>query len=390
MRLNFTYPVIASARTSRSDRIRKAVGTAEASFEVMEFDKAAIEPAFDIGGHSPIVSMGDRLWRKSPLNVNHLSRSIEHLATVTENDVRLIDSEFQDALGQIAAEDRNLLIPKPPLGFSTYLTNKDAMNFLASAGQVARRNVTHLDEADVAAWRARMELFLSHFAVVDGVTYERCHEPLLVVDTGRVKLVDASFYQHQINRVLFDNNGWIQFPEAGLRSDVHLFPADADDEVVRFSEHVIGGDAIVNWFTIDCHGKCSSPATIMELETCRFVMMHAAYFKAADARFHKRVGNIEHGRALNPNGSEFGRWARAVTRAAETVTRHLTDSPCYEEVLQAFDELIPAASRADKQFETHGDRQVWERIEMNTEHLRSRLDDLPIALPVAKNHNPGH
>jgi hypothetical protein len=356
---------------------------------VTEFEKAAVDPAFDIHGQTPIVSMGNRLWRKSPLNVNHLSRSIEHLASVTENDVRLIDNEFREALGQFAAEDRSMIIPKTPVGFSTYLTIMDAMDFLASAGQITRRNITHLDEADVASWRTRMEGFLEHFAVVDGVTYERCHEPLLVVDSGRIKLSDASLYQHPINQVLFGKNGWIQIPEAGLRSDTHLFPADADDEVVRFSEQVNGGEAVVNWFTIDCHGKCSSAAAIMELETCRFVMMHAAYFKAADARLHKRVGNIAHARELNPSYSEFGRWALAVTHAAETVTRHLTDTPCYDEVLQAFNDLIPAASRADKQFETPYDRHVWDRMQVNTEHLRSRLDDLPITLPVAKNHSPG-
>jgi hypothetical protein len=389
MRLTFSYPVIATAKTSRSDRIRKAVGTAEASIEVTEFDKGAVEPAFAIGGHSPIVSMGDRLWRKSPLSINHLSRSIEHLSTVMENDVRLIDTEFHGALAQIAEADRSLITPKAPFGFSTFFTNKAAIEFLVSAGQINRRNITKLDEADVEAWRARMVAFLEHFAVVDGVTYERCHEPLLVVDSGRVKLSDASVYRRHINQVLFDKNGWIELPQDGLRSDIHLFPADADEEVVRFSEQVNAGEAIVNWFTIDCHGKSSSPAAIMELETCRFVMMHAAYFKAADTRLHKRVGNIEHGRALNPKNSEFGCWARAVTRAAKTVTRHLTDSPCYEEVLQALEELIPAAARADKQFETPGDRHVWERIEVNTEHHRSRLDVLPIALPVAKNHSHG-
>lgn len=389
MLLNFTHPVIASARTFRSEELKQAIGTAETTIEVAEFDPSEVEPAFEISGKQPIVSMGDRLWRKSSLNVNLLSRSLSHLGRISDDEIALIDNDFHKELMELWMTNKTLVVPRPQSGFLA--SYQETMEFLEKAGPISNRakgKLTFLAEADVDIWRNRMRSFIESYAVVDNVTYERCHEPLMVVVAGRIMLQDTSIYRRYINRAAFTEEGWLDFPERGLRSDVHAFPADAEDDVMRFSEQVNGGEADATWFSIDCHGKCSSPTAIVELETCRFAMMHTRYFSTVDRRFRTRFGEAATAKELNLDESEFGTYASAAKRAAEAVTRHLIEVPCYDEVSEAFDQLVVVASGADKHFETEGDRNVWSSLRANTELMRSRLDDLPISLAVTRNHSP--
>jgi hypothetical protein len=389
MLLTFTYPVIASARTPRSETIKKVVGTGETPIEIAEFDASEVEPAFDIHGKPPIVSIRGRLWRKSELDVNLLSRSLSHLAQVPQAEIALIDTDFQMALMELSAGNRNLVVPKPPSSFSSsYLGNAESMEFLEKAGPLAQRKLNSLDEGDVDIWRARMTALLDNYAVVGGVTYQRCHEPLMIVDAGQIKLDDSSIFQRHINRIAFTEEHWVKFPDQGIRSHVHAFPADAEDEVMQFSGQLNGGDALATWFSIDCHGKCSSLGTVLEQETCRFTMMHALYFSEVDRKFRARFGNLTRAVELDRDGSDFGTYARAATRAAEAVRRHQTVTPCPDDVTEAFENLVAVASSADKLFQTAGDRHVWDKLRTNTDHMRSRFDDLPISLSVARNHAP--
>lgn len=388
MLINFTHPVIASARTLRSEEVKRVIGTAETEVEVAEFDPSEVEPAFEIPGKQPIVSMGDRLWCKSSVNLNLLSKSLSQLSKISENEIALIDNAFHKELGGLWSTNRALLVPRPPSGFDA--AYGESMEFLDAAGPISAREkrLAFLDESDVDIWRSRMRSFIDSYAVVDGVTYERCHEPLMVVVAGRIVLSESSIYRRFINQTALTPEGWIDFPDHGLLSYSHAFPADAEDEVVRFSEQVNGGEADVTWFLIDCHGKCSSVNTILELETCRFAMMHARYFSVVERKFRTRFGAAATEAELNSGGSDFASYARAARRAAEAATRHLTETPCHDEVSDAFDDLVAVASRADKFFETDGDRNVWNSLSVNTEHMRSRMDDLPISLSVTRNHGP--
>ncbi|MDW9481916.1 hypothetical protein GOB57_25025 [Sinorhizobium meliloti] len=388
MLLTFTHPVIADARTLRSTEPRKVVGTVETTIDIAEFEVSDIEPAFEVNGKTPIVAMGGRLWRKSELGVGLLSNSFDHLSKIPEEEIAMIDSDFHMALMHLAAEDRQQIVPKPPASFSTaYLGNREAMEFLGKAGPITERKLASIDEVDVDLWRSKMRGFLENYAIVEGVTYERCHEPLMVVDGGRIMLDDSSIYRRFVNRTALTQEGWIQFPDRSLRSDVHVFPADAEHEVMQFSADVNAGEAVATWFNVDCHGKCTPLSNILERETCRFAMMHAKFFSEVDRRFRRRFGDAARARELKREGSDFGTYAHAVMRAAEAVVRHETGDGCYDDLSGEFENLVAVATDADKLFETEADRYVWSILQANTEHMRSRQDDMPIYLKVSRSHS---
>ncbi len=389
MLLTFTHPAIADARTSRSDDARRVIGTVQTEVEVAEFSATEVEPAFEVHGNEPIVSIADRLWRKSPLDIRRLSESFSVLSKISHTGIAAIDDDFHAALGDMVNSGHTKqAIPTITSALTRYLAYTDALEYLDRAGPIANRKLSFLDDSDIESWRSRMRRYVDSFALVDGVTYERCHEPAMVVDAGRIMLRSFDIYARHVNRQARTPQGWGCFDDMELRSDVHVFPADADEEAVQFSEMVNGGEANVTWFTVECHGKCTPIADILEKETCRFAMMHAKYFEVVDDKFARRHGEVERKRQLEREGSDLGGYARAVAKAAEAVARHSFEAPCFDEVSQAFDELVAAATVSDKMFTTAGDRFVWDKLAANTSHLMTRIDALPISLDVSRNHAP--
>ncbi|MCV9964419.1 hypothetical protein OIU34_21250 [Pararhizobium sp. BT-229] len=388
MHFTFTHPAIAEARTFRSEVTRQVIGTIETDVDVAEFSKAEVEPAFEIDGKERIISMGDRLWRKSPLDVRRLSESFSVLSKIADTGIGAIDNDFHSALTDIVNGYGGPALPKVTSGLTRYLAYTDAMEYLEEAGPIAKRKLRFVDEGDLEAWRTRMRRYMDNFALVDGVTYERCHEPAIVVDAGLIKLGGFDLYSRHVNRQERTTEGWVRFDDRGLRSDVHVFPADADEEVMQFSELVNRGEAKASWFSIECHGKCSSLVDILERETCRFAMMHATYFSGVTDRFTRRYGADEFKRQRDLGESDFGTYARAAVKAAEAVARHHFDAPCFDEVSLAFDELVAVAGDSDKMFSTAGDRYVWDKLAANTSHLMTRIDALPISFDVTRNHAP--
>lgn len=389
MHFTVTHPAIAEARTSRSEATRQVIGTIETEVDVAEFSTSEVEPAFEIDGKERIVSIADRLWCKSPLDVRRLGVSFSALSKIADTGIAAIDNDFHLALTDIVNGGRSKqAIPTVTSGLTRYLGYTDAMEYLEEAGPIANRKLRFVDEGDIEVWRTRMRKYIANFALVDGVTYERCHEPVMVVDTGLIKLGSSDLYSRHVNRLERSAEGWVRFDDKGLRSDAHVFPADADEEAMRFSELVNRGEAKAAWFSIECHGKCSSLADILERETCRFAMMHATYFSGVADRFARRYGADEFKRQRNHEGSDFGKYARAVAKAAEAVARHHFDTPCFDEVSLAFDDLVVVAANSDKMLETAGDSYVWDKLTANTSHLLTRMDAMPISFDVTRNHAP--
>jgi hypothetical protein len=391
MLYTFTHPVIANARIFRSQKTKLAIGTIETDIDVAEYSASAVEPAFEIDDKSKIVSIEDRLWRRSSLNVRHLSNSFSVLSNIADNGIAMIDDDYHSDLKDFVSSDLvRQAIPSIPPSLRRHASYNDAMKYLAEAGSIKERKLAFLDEEDVETWRTKMRDYIANFALVDGVTYERCHEPVMVVDAGRIMLSNFAIYSPHVNRSHRTPEGWVLYDDRGLRSDVHVFPADADSEAMDFSQMVNRGEASATWFSIKCHGKCISTPVVLEEETCRFAMMYVRYFSAVRERFARRHGELGLARALESGRTELSAYAKAVTKAAEAVARHRFEVPCFDEVSQSFDELISVSTESDKMLTTEGDRFVWEKLVANTSHLMTRTDALPISFEVSRNHNPKH
>lgn len=391
MLFTFSHPVIAKARSIRSGKDRIAVGTVDTDIDVMEYAKPDVETAFEIQGKETILTFGGKLWRKSYLNITKLSK--DGFCVLAEimghNDILPILETFNEkCLEAVKNTPRGGLMPRVSAKYD-FFTGDAPLKYLETAGPLSNRSVSHVDEADVELWRDRMRSYLANYALVDGQVYERCHEPVLLVNqNGRISLNKFILYGRYVGQLNFYSSiesAAVAINPAYVISTVHVFPADMEDEAVEFADSITTDSKLAgaDMFSIVCHGKCTTLPDILDLETCRFAVAHLDYFKSVNDKFRGFYGFTEHEQELLRKDSKLSIYAKEAQTVREAIFKHLNETPCIEELSFALSNLVAAGEQVDKP-----DMLAWEPLILNTHRLFSRLEAAPITLEISTIPSP--
>lgn len=377
MRFQFNHPVMARALTKGTLVPCLAVGTVETEIEIPEFDASDLMPAFVFGDtyNKPIFAHGGKLWRKSKAKLkDYAENGFEALADIVNHDICQPFGDFRTELLAAAGARDMPALPKPTASMLERVSEwMDVVDYLNKAGPISRRRVVDMEEADIEAWRERMRVHLSAFAYFDGQAYEVCHEPMITVSHDRIVLRDASYLQHFANQRKLTAHRLPETMLSGMNPELHMFPADRGDEALEFAERTLDGEANASFFSVTCHGYCSSLEEVVERDTVRFSSLHIDY-----------ASQIEQVVDIYPHQETPGArdYVRAVATLADTARAYVAETAEHSDLDRALQHATSLASRVDHIRYAVGRARDKEALITHTERHFTRVDELTVSLDM--------
>jgi hypothetical protein len=361
------------------------IGTTETEVEIAEYGIEDVFPAFIVDRNSEIVAIDGKLWKKSNISLLDFSssKSVSPMIGNWHEAIAGVDADF---LTTLCGFHRDMALPKVPTDlFDGLASSAGVISYLKKAGPIEKRKLAQLNEEGVESWRNLMRRYLGCFTIAGGTTFERVHEPALVIEKGRISLKNMGAYGQYLNRDYNDHLG-IPVPKAcSLDWNAHVFPAGAGDLAVSFAESQ-WGDANAAWFEIDCFGQESTLEDVLTSEARRFAALHILLFREhLDVGLSKGLASAAE-REFTNDGSPYSLHAGAISDLEKAIVGSGQGTVGLEELSSSIGYVMQTGASLMEDSNLIKSERLWTNLRASTKDLMSRVDAMPISLAVSRNH----